>query len=139
MSLGLSGMAWAQLKGAARKLQYGNPGFIKHQLKKALLRAVQQLYPIQQGCGIHMHIYTPGDEQYCKWTTRKTRAEADLRVRRSARSRLTTGKRTRHLPSREASAPGSIRRPAHAPASHPASPRAAVLPLIATPRARFLS
>ncbi|XP_009278282.2 PREDICTED: developmentally-regulated GTP-binding protein 1 [Aptenodytes forsteri] len=85
-----------------------------------------------------MHIYTPGDEQYCKWTTRKTRAEADLRVRRSARSRLTTGKGTRHLPSREASAPGSMRRPADTPASHPASPRTAVLPLIAA-RSRHTS
>lgn len=45
-----------------------------------------------------MHNYTPGDEQYCKQTTRKTRAEADLRVRRSARSSLTTGKGTHHLP-----------------------------------------
>lgn len=98
----------------------GRPGFTKHQLK-VLLGAVQQLYLIPQGCAIHVHIYTPGDGQYCKWTTRKIRVEAHLCVRRSVRSSLTTGKGTHAFPHGER-VPRRRERPAERPALLPHSP-----------------
>lgn len=90
-----------------------------------------------------MHIYTPGDEQYCKCTTRKSRAEADLRVRRSARSSLTTGKRHTSAPLTGGECP-RLRTQARSHTCEPPCPTTQPFSLsspqaLATPRARFLS